>query len=214
MEQLKTIKQCLVSAVQTQLGDLKKTDAKELGEVIDMIKDLEEAMYYCSITEAMEKSAEEKEQGNMNVNYYMEPMYYRGQSRDSMGRYVSGGGRRGYDEPMYYDGNSDSQSGSMGQSGSQSGGTRNYVPYMEYAPYMMRDNRWRDEHFGDKSGISRRMYMEGKQYHGDDQQSMKELEHYIKDLGDDLTDMIKESSTEEKQVLSTKLQQLATKINK
>jgi len=56
-----------------------------------MIKDLEEAMYYCSITEAMEKSAEEKEQGNMNVNYYMEPMYYRGQSRDSMGRYISGG---------------------------------------------------------------------------------------------------------------------------
>ena len=202
MEQLKNIKQCLVSAVQTQLGDLKKTDAKELGEVIDMIKDLEEAMYYCSITEAMEKSAEEKEQGNMNVNYYMEPMYYRGQARDSMGRYTSGG-RRGYEEPMYYDG-----------SDSQSGGTRNYVPYMEYAPYMMRDNRWRDEHFGDKSGISRRMYMEGKQYHGDDQQSMKELEHYIKDLGEDLTDMIKESSQEEKQVLSTKLQQLATKINK
>ena len=180
MEQLKSIKQCLVSAVQSQLGDLKKTDAKELGEVIDMIKDLEEAMYYCSITEAMEKSAEEKEQ-SMNVNYYMEPMHYDG-------------------------GN---QSGSM-----RSGGTRNYVPYMEYAPYMMRDNRWRDEHFGDKSGMSRRMYMEGKQYHGDDQQSMKELEHYIKDLGEDLTDMIKESSQEEKQVLSTKLQQLATKINK
>ncbi len=185
MEQLKSIKQCLVSAVQSQLGDLKKTDAKELGEVIDMIKDLEEAMYYCSITEAMEKSAEEKEQ-SMNVNYYMEPMYY--------------------NRP---------QGGNMGQSsGSQPSGTRSYVPYIEYAPYMMRDNRWRDEHFGDKSGMSRRMYMEGKQYHGDEQQSMKELEHYIKDLGEDLTDMIKESSQEEKQVLSTKLQQLATKINK
>jgi len=60
MEQLKNIKQCLVSSVQTQLGDLKKTDAKELGEVIDMIKDLEEAMYYCSIIEAMEKSQSEK----------------------------------------------------------------------------------------------------------------------------------------------------------
>ena len=200
MEQLKTIKQCLVSAVQTQLGDLKKTDAKELGEVIDMIKDLEEAMYYCSITEAMEKSAEEKEQSNMNVNYYMEPVYYRGQSRDSMGRYTSGS----------------SQDSSMGQSsgGNQSSGTRNYVPYMEYAPYMMRNDKWRDERFGDRSGMSRRMYMEGKQYHGDDEQSMKELEHYIKDLGEDLTDMIKESSQEEKQVLSTKLQQLATKINK
>ena len=213
MEQLKTIKQCLVSAVQTQLGDLKKTDAKELGEVIDMIKDLEEAMYYCSITEAMEKSAEEKEQGSMMVNYYMEPMYYRGQPRDSMGRYTSGGGRRGYEEPMYYDGSSSSSSGQSGSMG-QSSGTHNYVPYMEYAPYMMRDNRWRDEHFGDKSGMSRRMYMEGKQYHGDDQQSMKELEHYINDLGEDLTDMIKESTQEEKQVLSTKLQQLATKINK
>ena len=44
--------------------------------------------------------------------------------------------------------------------------------------------------------------------------SFHELEHYIQDLGEDLTDMIKESSTEEKQVLSTKLQQLATKINK
>lgn len=199
MEQLKTIKQCLVSAVQTQLGDLKKTDAKELGEVIDMIKDLEEAMYYCSITEAMEKSAEEKEkdQGSMMVNYYMEPMYYRGQPRDSMIRYTSGGGRRGYEEPVYYDGSSSSSGGQSGNMG-QSGGTRNYVPYMEYAPYMMRDNRWRDEHFGDKSGMSRRMYMEGKQYHGDDQQSMKELEHYIQDLGEDLTDMIKESSTEEK----------------
>ena len=201
MEQLKNIKECLVASVQGQLGDLKRVDAKELGEVIDMIKDLEEAMYYCSITEAMEKSAEEKEQGNMNVNYYMEPMYYRGQPRDGMGRYIS-------------DGSSNSQgNSSQGNSGNQSG-SRYYVPYMEYAPYMMRSDKWRDDYFGDKSGMSRRMYMEGKQYHGDDQQSMKELEHYIKDLGEDLTDMIKESSQEEKQVLSTKLQQLATKINK
>ena len=81
---------------------------------------------------------------------------------------------------------------------------------------MMRDEGWRDDHmYNGRSGNSRRMYMEGKQYKGnDEQQSMKELEHYIKDLGEDLTDMIKESSTEEKQVLSTKLQQLATKINK
>jgi hypothetical protein len=35
---------------------------------------------------------------------------------------------------------------------------------------------------------------------------MKELEHYIKDLSDDLVDMIRDSSMEEKQLLSTKLQ--------
>lgn len=207
-EKLENIQTQLLSKIEGQMSCLDQVNTEELAKAIDAVHHLEEAMYYCSITEAMEKSAEEKEQGSMNVNYYMEPMYYRGQARDSMGRYTSGG-RRGYEEPMYYDGGSSSSG-----SGSQSGGTRNYVPYMEYAPYMMRDNRWRDEHFGDKSGMSRRMYMEGKQYHGDDQQSMKELEHYIKDLGEDLTDMIKESSQEEKQVLSTKLQQLATKINK
>lgn len=82
MEQLKNIKQCLVSLVQTQLGDLKKTDAKELGEVVDMIKDLEEAMYYCSITKAMEETKEKQPQNN--INYYMEPKrYYDGGSNGS-----------------------------------------------------------------------------------------------------------------------------------
>lgn len=198
MEQLKTIKESLVACVQGQLGDLKKVNAKEMGEVIDMIKDLEEAMYYCAITEAMEKTAEEKQNNPMSVNYYMEGgdrSYYDGQSRNANGNFSSSG------------------RSSQSNSSSMSDG-RYYVPYMEYAPYMMRDSRWRDEHFGDRSGMSRRMYMEGKQYHGDEQQSMKELEHYIKDLGEDLTDMIKESSNEEKQVLSTKLQQLAAKVSK
>ena len=43
---------------------------------------------------------------------------------------------------------------------------------------------------------------------------MRELENYIQDLGEDLTDMIKSSSNEEKQILSAKLQQLAAKVNK
>ena len=180
MEQLKSIKECLVSQVQNQLGDIKKVNAKELGEVVDMIKDLEEAMYYCSIVEAMEKTQEEKE-GNM---------YY--------------GGRR-----MYYD--SDSSMPTTGHNSSISNGhTSYYTPYMEYAPYMMRDEGWRESHLphDGRSYQSRRMYMESTK-----DNSMKELEHYIKDLGDDLTDMIRDSSQEEKQILSTKLQQLATKIN-
>ena len=186
MEKLKSIKECLVAQIQGQLGDLKKVDAKEMGEVIDMIKDLEEAMYYCSITKAMEKSSEEK--NPMNVNYYMEGGYD-GQSRNANSSLISYG--RGNSTP------------------SRSMNEHYYVPYMEYAPYLMRDENWRD-----KSGISRRMYMEGKQHHKDDQQSMRELENYIQDLGEDLTDMIKSSSNEEKQILSAKLQQLAAKVNK
>ena len=174
MEQLKNIKHTLVNQVQTQLGDLKHTNAKELGEVIDMIKDLEEAMYYCSIIKAMEESKEEKENSN-NINYYMEPK-------------------------MYSDGNE----------------TRSYTPYMEYAPYMMRDKDWREARLynsADRTYNSRRMYMEGKQNKSTDQQSMKDLEHYIQDLSDDLVDMVRDSSPEEKQVLSTKLQQLSSKVN-
>ena len=75
MEQLKNIKQCLVSSVQSQLGDLKKVDAKELGEVVDMIKDLEETIYYCTVVKAMEDREEEK-------RYY--PVMYTGGYRTKL----------------------------------------------------------------------------------------------------------------------------------
>ena len=56
MERLKTIKDVLIAQVQSQLGNLQQVDANELGEVVDMIKDIEEAIYYCTITKAMEQS--------------------------------------------------------------------------------------------------------------------------------------------------------------
>lgn len=55
-----------MSAVQYQLGNLDKANCKELGEAIDMIKDLEETIYYCSIVKAMEK----EETPSTQVHYY------------------------------------------------------------------------------------------------------------------------------------------------
>ena len=52
-EALKMMKEQLMSCVQGQLGDISKVDAHELGEAVDMIKDLAEAIYYCTITESM-----------------------------------------------------------------------------------------------------------------------------------------------------------------
>lgn len=43
MEQLKSIKECLIAQVMRQMGNLQECDAKELGEVIDCIKDLSES---------------------------------------------------------------------------------------------------------------------------------------------------------------------------
>ena len=73
MERLKSIKDCLIAQVIGQMGKLDQVDAKELGEVVDMIKDMEEACYYAKITEDMEKTEEEKK-------YYTD--YYHPYSKD------------------------------------------------------------------------------------------------------------------------------------
>lgn len=67
MHRLKNMKETLVNCVQAQLADIKNVNTEELGEAIDMIKDLEEAMYYCSIVKAMEK--QEEEEHSMRKHY-------------------------------------------------------------------------------------------------------------------------------------------------
>lgn len=99
IERMKIMKETLMNCVQTQLGDLNSVDAKELGEAIDMIKDLSEAIYYCTITESMG----EKEHDN---RYYREygNMYYtdsHGVSHPSANMTTGAQGRRGYQENGY-----------------------------------------------------------------------------------------------------------------
>lgn len=97
MERFKSVKEMLMAQIEGQMSHLYDVDAKELGEVIDMVKDLEEAMYYCTITEAMKKK-EEQPQYN-NINYYTEPYY------DKM--YYGGNGNGGQSNSggmSYYDG--------------------------------------------------------------------------------------------------------------
>ena len=50
---LEHMKDILICAVEHEINNLENANCKELGEAIDMIKDLEEAIYYCTITEAM-----------------------------------------------------------------------------------------------------------------------------------------------------------------
>lgn len=52
-KKLEWIRDMLVCTVETELGDLETVDTCELGEVIDMIKDLNEAIYYETVTKAM-----------------------------------------------------------------------------------------------------------------------------------------------------------------
>jgi hypothetical protein len=74
MERYKHIRDTLLSEVEGQLGNLECVDAAELGEVVDMVKDMEEAMYYHSVVKAME----EKEEDEASFKFWQYPhmMYY------------------------------------------------------------------------------------------------------------------------------------------
>ena len=67
---------------ENQLCNLEEVDAKELGEAVDMIKDLEEAIYYCTVTEAMKDNAEMdwemKEDNHLQEPNSNSRMYYSG----------------------------------------------------------------------------------------------------------------------------------------
>lgn len=71
MHEYKMMKEQMIAAVQTQMAHLDCVDAAELGEAIDIIKDLEEACYYHTITEAMK----EKETEEYGRRYYPYPEY-------------------------------------------------------------------------------------------------------------------------------------------
>ena len=206
MEKLKHMKECLIACTMNQIsGHLDQVDTKELGEAIDMIKDLEEAIYYATITEAMEEKSEQKEYKGSprQPQQYYTPMYQ--QSDPSMER-------RYYQDNMYQTGSGNGgqsrrYAGSQGGSGNSGGNSSRYYDW-NYDDMYMSD---RDVREG-SSPMYRKMYMESKESHHDKAKQMKELESYVHELSNDVLEMIKDASPEEKQLLQQKISVLATKI--
>lgn len=194
---------------------IQNVDTKEMGEVIDMIKDCTEAMYYYSIVEAMKES-------EYGEDYDWEGRkHYRGQRRDSKGRFMSGrrgGMRRGYEPDyrmppemdedmeeywrdmdiaqgrMYYNGDGSNRSG-------QGSGVRNTGDT---------SNRGRS---GSRYGYSHDEYMKKREmYSKDDPEHKKKRTEMLNEYMDDLSDMAKEMvadmSPEEKQMWKVKLNKL------
>ena len=64
-----------------------------------------------------------------------------------------------------------------------------------------------------RSPMSRRMYMESKELHKDKDTKIRELDKYMKELSEDLVEMIDDASPEEKQLLEKKISALATKVS-
>ena len=53
LHRLKEIKESLLCAIEEEMEDLCAADTDELGKAIDMLKDVEKTIYYCTITHAM-----------------------------------------------------------------------------------------------------------------------------------------------------------------
>lgn len=211
MHQLEQMKERLMNCVQGEIGDLQSVDSKELGEAIDMIKDLSEAMYYCSIVEAMKETSEKEKHGETHIHHYETPMMYndRGMGRmyypyDYNYNYnYANGGSRNYSDYMEYNQNGGNGSRYYQDGNRQTPGeSRNYTEH----PVQIRDYR------EGRSGESRRNYMESKEMHKDKNVKMQELEKYMHELSGDLTEMIDGASAEEKQIMKNKLTTLAGKI--
>ena len=207
---------------------IEKIDTKEMGEVAEIIKELSEAEYYAKISKAMDEAEYGEDYDYMGAYDEHERKGYRGQRRDSRGRYMSNRGRRGYEMPMmmydpdwdemermrdldrssgkmYYSGNGSSMGGSSSMNGGQSSGSMG----------SSGGNRGYSESRYDRA---RRGYEETKSMHKDNsseskQMKMKSLEDYTKELASDITDMVQDMSAEEKNLLRAKLQTLAQKVS-
>lgn len=219
-ERLKHLKDNLMCSIEAQMCNLYEADAEELGCAIDMLKDIEEAMYFCTITEAMqgkgkygggnEYEFEFKNEHHNKKDMHEEPrMYYpntygRSYYSENPMMYNDGsmmysdGSSRMYNDGRMYATNSSSNGNSNGGNNSSSS------DYSE--PMSMRDSR------EGRSPQSRRMYMEAKQMHHDKAAQLRELEKYMQELTTDMVEMIQDSSPEEKQYLEKKINTLAAKI--
>lgn len=190
-------------------------NTEELGEAIDMIKDLYEAKkemyeacYYKQIMEAMEEHDFEDAEEIMDEGR----RGYRGQSRDSMGRYVSR--RRGYEDPMrmaeyerdmdvnmgrmYYTEGRSSQRGGQTSTTGQSSGRR--MGYEDGG--SQRSSRY---------GFAHDEYMEKRAQHSkpeDHAKRMELLNDFIDDLEEMAKDVVKGMSPEEKQTWKVKLNKI------
>ena len=212
IERMHKMIECLTEKALAELDKgIENVDTKEMGEVVDMIKDLNEAEYRAVIVKSMKEADEEQKEYNKEL------------LRALKDEYGEEGGRRYYDEYRY------KTTGRFAPKGKGSYvGRRGYEEPPYYHSYPERDM---DREYGrmyytepttthtSESGYDRakRMYTETKEMHkantpDDKEHKMKSLDSYTKELASDITDMVADMSAEERNLLRTKLSTLVSKI--
>ena len=209
IERMHKMIECLTEKALCELEKgTENVDTCEMGQVVDMIKDLNEAEYKAVIVKAMKKADEEEEE------------YEKVLLRELKEEYGEDAGRRFYDHYRYSDGRFAPKGHGSYRRGYEE------PPYYHMTPEMYRDMD-RDTHSRmyytetgmNESGYDRakRTYTETKEMHRgntpeDKKAKMQELERYAKSLTEDVVEMVSDMSDEEKNLLRTKMQILMQKI--
>ena len=202
------IADCMKAKVEAKgIDNIEGQDLVELGMWTDIIKDLVCYDKDKKIIEAMDEAEESEEAMKYIEMYedYPERKGYRGQRRDSRGRYMKGSytpNTMMHDdewEDMHRNRDMDRNLGKM--------------YYTE--PMAMNNDHSNSESRYDRA---KRGYQETKAMHKDNtpeskQHKMKSLEEYTKELAEDITAMVQDMSAEEKNLIRGKLQTLAQKIS-
>ena len=190
---------------------IENIDTAEMGQVVDMMKDLAEAMYYRELTKAMQEF--DAEDVMEMLDRYGDGRKFYDHYRYADGRFAPKGRgtyRRGYEEPPYYHMTPEMYRNMEQYRDMDRSSGRMY--YTE--PYMGSDY---GSHMESRYDMAKRNYTESKELHRgntveDKEHKMKELEKYMREIGSDIAEVISDASSEEKALLKQKLQVIMQKI--
>lgn len=212
IERMHKMIECLTEKALAELDKgTENVDTQEMGEVVDMIKDLNEAEYRAVIVKAMKEADEEEKEYDKELlktlkmeygeeggkRFYDDYRYMRTGRYAPKGKGTYIGGRRGYDEPPFY--------------------------HMTPDMYKMHDAEWyRDMDRADgrlyfsepvtmesRYDKAKRMYTETKAKHNsgsveDKQLTLKEGEKMLNVIIDELMEMVSDATPEMKNMIKTK----------
>ena len=208
IERMHKMIECLTEKALCELEKgTENVDTCEMGQVVDMIKDLNEAEYKAVIVKAMKKADEEKEEYDKMLLRELKEEYgedagrrYYDHYRYASGRFAPkghGSYRRGYEEPPYY--------------------YMNPNMYKEHTPEYYRDMDRKDGKMYYTEPITmesrydkaKRMYTETKANHNsgsveDKQLTLKEGEKMLNVIIDELMEMVSDATPEMKNMIKTK----------
>ena len=209
IERMHKMQECLTEKAVNELEKgVENVDTSEMGQVVDMIKDLAEAEYHSIISKAMKKADEEEEEYDKEL------------LKSLKAEYGEESGRRYYDHYRYADGRFAPKGKGTYRRGYEESPYMHIYPEAEHMRDMDRDygKMYYTEPMSESSyDRAKRNYTETKEMHKnntpeDKEHKMKALDGYIKELGGDITQLIGDMTAEERNLMRTKLSTLVSKL--